>query len=327
MPVHRPAGNRRRTTRIALAGTAAAALALGGLALLSSGAGAVDLSSQVVISEVYGGGGNTGAQYTNDFIELYNNGSTPVSVAGWSVQYASSTGTSWQKTALTGTVPAGGFYLIAEGAGAGNGAPLPTPNDTGTIALSATSGKVALVNNSTALTGCAAACSSAAGVVDFLGFGTANDAAGTPTPALSNTTSDQRKLSPFSNTGNNANDFSQSPRRPRRPAAAPRRRRPAASVPDPAGVRAGQYHHPGRPGHRLQVPADRPDRVQGGRHRHRDPDRRLVQGLLDPAGPAGHHPDQRLVRRVRVHLLGLGGGRRRRAGDRQGVGLLPAGLR
>lgn len=208
MPVHRPAGNRRRTTRLALAGTTAAALALGGgIALLSSGAGAVDLSSQVVISEVYGGGGNTGAQYTNDFIELYNHGSAPVSVAGWSVQYASSAGTSWQKTALTGTVPAGGFYLIAEGAGAGNGAPLPTPNDTGTIALSASSGKVALVNNNTALTGCAATCDSAAGVVDFVGFGAANDAAGSPTPTLSNSTSAQRTLSPFSNTGNNSADF------------------------------------------------------------------------------------------------------------------------
>ncbi len=233
MPVHRPAGNRRRTTRIALAGTAAAALTLGGLALLSTGAGAVDVSSQVVISEVYGGGGNTGAQYTNDFIELYNNGSTPASVAGWSVQYTSSTGTSWQKTALTGTVPAGGFYLIAEGAGAGNGAPLPTPNDTGTIALSATSGKVALVNNGTALTGCAAACSSAAGVVDFLGFGTANDAAGTPTPALTNSTSDQRKLSPFSNTGNNANDFSQAAPTPATGGSTPPPPPTCASVPTP----------------------------------------------------------------------------------------------
>ena len=160
MPVHKHAGTvRKATTRTVLAGTAAGALILGGgVALLSSNAGAVDLTSNVVISEVYGGGGNSGAQYTNDFIELYNHGSSPQSVAGWSVQYSSAAGTSWQRTLLTGTVPAGGYYLIAEGAGAGNGAALPTPNDTGTIALSATSGKVALVNNGTALSGCAAAC-------------------------------------------------------------------------------------------------------------------------------------------------------------------------
>ncbi len=191
----------------ALAGLSTIALVAAGLAVLPGAAHAVDVSADVVISEVYGGGGNTGAQFTNDFIELYNHGTSAQSVAGWSVQYASATGTSWQTTALTGSVPAGGYYLIKEGAGAGNGAALPTPNDTGTIALSASNGKVALVNNATALTGCAAACSSAAGVVDFLGFGTANDAAGTPTPALTNSTSDQRTITPYTNTGNNAHDF------------------------------------------------------------------------------------------------------------------------
>lgn len=194
--------------RPVLAGAAALALAAAGAAALIPGAAhAVDLTSNVVISEVYGGGGNTGAPYQNDFIELYNHGSSAQSVAGWSVQYASSTGTSWQRTVLTGSVPAGGYYLIAEGAGAGNGTALPTPNDTGTIALSASSGKVALVNNGTALSGCAASCDSAGGVLDFVGFGAANDAAGSPTPALSNTTSAQRGTSPFRNTGNNSADF------------------------------------------------------------------------------------------------------------------------
>jgi len=191
----------------ALAGLSSFALIAAALAVLPGAAAAVDVGSGVVLSEVYGGGGNAGAQYTNDFIELYNNGASPQSVAGWSVQYASATGTSWQSTPLTGSIPAGGYYLIKEGAGAGAGAALPTPNDTGTIALSATNGKVALVNSATALTGCAAACSSAPGVVDFLGFGTANDAAGSPTPALTNSTSDQRTITPFTNTGNNAHDF------------------------------------------------------------------------------------------------------------------------
>ncbi|MFL6162260.1 MAG: lamin tail domain-containing protein [Jatrophihabitantaceae bacterium] len=183
------------------------ALVAAGAALLPKPAHAVDLSSDIVISEVYGGGGNTGAPYQNDFIELYNHGAVAESVASWSVQYTSATGTSWQLTKLTGTVPAGGYYLIAEGAGAGNGAALPTPNDTGTIAMSATSGKVALVNTQTALAGCATTCDSATGVVDFVGFGSANDAAGSPTPALSNTTSAQRTTTPFTNSGNNSTDF------------------------------------------------------------------------------------------------------------------------
>ena len=47
----------------------------------------------VVISQVYGGGGNTGATLKTDFIELSNRSFVPVSLAGWSVQYASSAGT------------------------------------------------------------------------------------------------------------------------------------------------------------------------------------------------------------------------------------------
>jgi uncharacterized protein len=41
----------------------------------------------VVISKVYGGGGNAGATYTNDFIELFNASASAVTIDGWSVQY------------------------------------------------------------------------------------------------------------------------------------------------------------------------------------------------------------------------------------------------
>jgi hypothetical protein len=49
----------------------------------------------VVISQVYGGGGNAGATLKNDFIELFNRGASPVNLNGWSVQYASAAGTGW----------------------------------------------------------------------------------------------------------------------------------------------------------------------------------------------------------------------------------------
>src|SRR5213078_2158521 len=73
----------------------------------------------VVISQVYGGGGNAGATYKNDFIELFNRTSNPVDVTGWTVQYNSATGTlGWSgKTPLSGTIPAGGYYLIQEAQG------------------------------------------------------------------------------------------------------------------------------------------------------------------------------------------------------------------
>jgi predicted extracellular nuclease len=160
-------------------------------------------SPDVVISQVYGGGGNSGATFTNDFIELFNRGSAPVDVSGWSVQYASAAGTSWAATALTGTIAPGAHYLVQEGAGAGGTTPLPTPDATGSIAMSASNGKVALVTSATSLA-CGATCSTAAGVRDFVGFGSANDFETTATPALTNTTAALRGAD---DTDNNAADF------------------------------------------------------------------------------------------------------------------------
>src|SRR3954452_7924539 len=77
------------------------------------------LSPNVVISQVYGGGGNTGATYTNDFIELFNRSASAVNITGWSVQYASATGTSYAVTNLSGTLQPGGHYLVQEAVGAG----------------------------------------------------------------------------------------------------------------------------------------------------------------------------------------------------------------
>jgi predicted extracellular nuclease len=188
-----------------LAGLSALALTIGGLAAATP-AVAVDTTSSVVITEVYGGGGNSGAPFNKDFIELFNRSAAPVDLSSWSVQYASASGTSYQATALTGSIPAGGFYLVAESGGA-TGAALPTPDVTGTLAMSSSSGKVALVSGSTAALSCGTTCSSAADVVDFVGYGAANDAAGTATPGLSNTTSAQRMTSPLADTGNNSADF------------------------------------------------------------------------------------------------------------------------
>jgi DNA/RNA endonuclease G (NUC1) len=142
----------------------------------------------LVISQIYGGGGNAGATYKNDFIEIFNPGSAPVSVAGWSVQYASATGTSWAATPLTGTIPAGGYYLVQEAVGAGGTTALPTPDATGTIAMSATAGKVLLASQTGAFSG---ACPTGATLIDVVGFGpTAN--CRTPTAALTNTTAAAR---------------------------------------------------------------------------------------------------------------------------------------
>lgn len=159
-------------------------------------------SPDIVISQVYGGGGNSGATLKNDFIELYNRGAVAVDVTGWSVHYASAAGTSWQTTTLAGTIQPGKYFLIQEAAGAGGTVDLPTPNATGSIAMSATAGKVALVNNSTALSG---ACPT--GLVDIIGYGGANCFEGAPTASLSNTTAALRNSNGATDTDNNSADF------------------------------------------------------------------------------------------------------------------------
>lgn len=181
------------------------------------------LSSSIVISQVYGGGGNTGAPYTNDFIELFNRGNTPISLSGWSVQYASATGTgnfSANVTALTGTLNPGQYYLVQEGAGTGNGVPLPAADASGGIAMSASAGKVIVANVATgiACNGSSTPCSSAqlANIVDLVGYGSANffEGAGAA-PTLTNTTAAFRNGAGCTETDNNNLDFTASAPTPR----------------------------------------------------------------------------------------------------------------
>ena len=173
------------------------------------------VSSDIVVSQVYGGGGNSGATYTHDFVELFNRGSTPVSLAGWSVQYASATGTghfSGNVTALPSVALAPGQYLLVQEAqGAGGTIPLPTPDATGSILMGATAGKVIVANTATGLAcnGGSTPCSPAqlAQIVDLVGYGNANFFEGAAVPTLSNTTAALRDDHGCTETDNNAADF------------------------------------------------------------------------------------------------------------------------
>jgi uncharacterized protein len=167
----------------------------------------------IVISQVYGGGGNSGATYRNDFIELFNRGTNNVSVAGWSVQYASASGSTWQVTPLSGTIAPGGYYLIQEAAGAGGGAALPISDATGSIPISVSGGKIALLSNSIAL---AVSCPfGATNVADFVGYGSANCAETGPAEGHSNSTSIRRNFNGCMETENNGADFSETAVLPR----------------------------------------------------------------------------------------------------------------
>ncbi len=163
--------------------------------------------SEVVISQVYGGGGNAGATLTHDFIELFNRGTSSIDVSSWSLQYLSATGSgTWTVTPLTGSIAPGRYYLVQQSIGAGGTTALPSPDATGTIAMSATAGKVALQMNTTAIVG---ACPSAH-TADLVGYGaTATCSETAPiNPAPSNTTAALRKRGGCFDSNNNAVDFS-----------------------------------------------------------------------------------------------------------------------
>src|SRR6478735_5319789 len=163
-----------------------------GLAVLAAGltpiaaASANPAGTNLVISEAYGGGGNTGATLKNDFIELFNPTASAISVPGMSVHYTSSGGTGTGFTNLTGSVPAHGHYLIQQAAGTGGTEDLPAPDATGSLTMSGTAGSVALV------TGTGTVAPTAGNTVDLVGFGGATLREGTAAPAPSNTTSVSR---------------------------------------------------------------------------------------------------------------------------------------
>lgn len=172
-------------------------------------------AGSVVISQVYGGGGSTNPTtlYKWDYVELYNRGTSPVSIAGWSLQYASATGafSSYNTEPLEAvTIPPGRYYLVRMGSAAGPvGADLPvTPDEIGALNLGGTSGKIALVSSTTPL---ATTSPTQPAVVDYVGYGSANAYEGSgAAPAVTVTTAILRAGAPRGavDTDNNGADFS-----------------------------------------------------------------------------------------------------------------------
>jgi len=159
-----------------------------------------EVASHLVLAEIYGGGGDQGSYWTNDYVVLYNPIAIPIDLSNWSVQYAKFNGSSWEVTNLSGSIPAFGYYIIQEGGGNRGIVPLPfIPNAVGNIDIDKNKGKVALVSTQTALT-----VSNPVGdpnVIDFVGYGNGTNAyEGTgPAPQLGITSSVRR----LDNDGNN----------------------------------------------------------------------------------------------------------------------------
>ncbi|WP_394216638.1 ExeM/NucH family extracellular endonuclease [Brachybacterium vulturis] len=197
-------GLRSRLSRV---GGAVAALALGlSLApgVTTAAQAAVVAPGDLQINEIYGGGGNSGAALLSDFVELVNTSDADVSIDGWSLQYASRTGTFNNTLALSGTVPAGGTFLIQLADGNGNGEPLPAADLEGGINASGSGGVFALSDAEGTLTCHGSTCAEDPAIVDLVGWGAAETFSGeAPAPGTDNATSVSRVAA----TGENSTDF------------------------------------------------------------------------------------------------------------------------
>ena len=168
-------------------------------------------AADVVISQIYTAGGNSGATYQNDFVELHNRGGAPVSLNGWTLQYA--TTNFWFTTALSGTLQPGQYYLVEEGSSGTNGINVPPPNSQSSVNLNTSNGKIALVNNNVPFTN---NCPSDPSIVDLVGYGViVNCSEGAAAQAPGAATALFRAGGGCTDTGNNGSDFSLAAPNPR----------------------------------------------------------------------------------------------------------------
>lgn len=173
-------------------------------------------SSGIVISAVYGGGGGSDkADWRYDYVELFNAGSAPVSLSGWSIQYAAATQTSWNNWTYLPNVRLlpGQYFLVQEAADSNRGAPLPAPdfvnlsNPQNPHHIGSVSHKVALFRTTTRFSG-GANPEGSPNLVDLVGYGSSNAYEGSGPAAPLNTEKQAvRKNRGCRDTNNNVSDF------------------------------------------------------------------------------------------------------------------------
>ncbi len=178
---------------------------------------AIFVSPNIVVSQVFGGGGVASASpFRNDFVEIFNRGGAPVNLNGWSIQFSYAGETTWLTTPLPNvTLGPGQYFLVQQAQSAnGSGAQLPTPDAIGSINLHPVNGKLAIVNTTILLSGACPIINPT--IVDFVGYGTGGCFEGsTPVGGMGITVSASRNGSGCIDTDQNASDFTVAPPVPR----------------------------------------------------------------------------------------------------------------
>lgn len=172
-----------------------------------------EAAPEIVISQIFGGGGSSANSFKNDFVELFNRGTVTTSLVGWSLQYATAASGAWQKLDLTGSIAPGQYYLIQLSPGATGSRNLPTPDVSGSIGIDASTGKVALVANTAYITNApnsiCPSTESEGAIVDFVAYGGQatcfRGSAPAPSPGTASVTI--RRDDGCRNAQNNSTDF------------------------------------------------------------------------------------------------------------------------
>ncbi|MFN0107324.1 MAG: lamin tail domain-containing protein [Blastocatellia bacterium] len=182
---------------------------------------AANIGPEIVISQIFGGGGGNPNGFKNDFVELFNRGSVTTSLVGWSLQYTPANSGAWQMVELSGSIAPGQYYLIQLSPGAIGSKSLPAPDAVGSVGVDASAGKVALVKNNLPLENAPnSLCPSAQSqivIVDFVAYGSLATCfrGSAPAPSAGSASATIRRGEGCTDTRSNVIDFVAAPPIPR----------------------------------------------------------------------------------------------------------------
>jgi hypothetical protein len=155
------------------------------LIITSISLGQSTADSNIRISQIYTRGGEAGATFQNDFVELFNRGQTAVDISGWSLNISNFSGTppNIQISATniklfpsTSMIMApGSHFLIKFGGSGSNGQPVSSDINLNPFPMSDTGSQIVLLAKDKTLPFfyCPAAPDLTGNVVDYVGYGIA----------------------------------------------------------------------------------------------------------------------------------------------------------